>query len=243
VSFHYETRGEPDNRSSVAATLSSYRIRPGIHRVPLSQFDATFRANFYSASDRKRVDALKARIEASGWVSPLIVVYDAEGPYVLEGAHRLVALGELGAADVPALIVDDLERENPSRILQAEIPNIPDDYAVQAKMDALTDDELLTDKHFRILDDMDAIRDRAIAVITAEQPFDGLVIPLRDHTSTFAIVAPFVKQKGIKAWQATNFDARGPWTDTVARTIPELLRDIYRHYKADFHKTKVVRKR
>lgn len=130
-----------------------------------------------------------------------------------------------------------------SRVLQAEIPDIPDDYAAQAKLSALADDELMTEKHSRLQDDRDAIRDRAIAAITAEQPFDGLVIPLREHAGTFAIVAPFVKQKGVKAWQATNFDARGPWTDTVARTIPELLRDIYFHYKADFHKTKVVRKR
>jgi hypothetical protein len=113
MGFRYEIRGEPDNYESIAATLCEYRVRPGIHRVPISALDATFSANFYAVGDRRRVDALKERVQKSGWVSPLIVVYDAEGPYVLEGAHRLVALGELGALSVPALIVDDLERSNP----------------------------------------------------------------------------------------------------------------------------------
>lgn len=112
----YEIRGEPDHLGSISSSLGSeYRIRPGIHRVALSEFEApSFAQNFYSVSDRKRVDDLKQKIRSSGWVSPLIVVYDQEGAYVLEGAHRLVALHELGSKDLPALVVDDTSaRKNP----------------------------------------------------------------------------------------------------------------------------------
>jgi predicted double-glycine peptidase len=113
--FVYEVRGETPNMESIAATLTNYKVRRGVVRIPISEFDASFRANFYAADDHARVKSLAEKIQASGWVSPLIVVKDAEGYYVLEGAHRLVALGQLGAADIPATVVDDMESwRNPS---------------------------------------------------------------------------------------------------------------------------------
>lgn len=105
--FQYEVRGKADNFDSIGASLDEYEIL-GYSKVPMSAFDGRFETNFYSVSDRNRIQALKAKIQASGWVSPLIVVEDAEGLYVLEGGHRLVALYELGAADLPALVVRDL---------------------------------------------------------------------------------------------------------------------------------------
>ncbi|HUS48953.1 MAG TPA: hypothetical protein VMZ91_02210, partial [Candidatus Paceibacterota bacterium] len=47
----------------------------------------------------------------SNWISPLIVVIDSEGPYILEGGHRYVALRELGFQSFPAVIVIDTEDE------------------------------------------------------------------------------------------------------------------------------------
>lgn len=64
---------------------------------------------FYARDDMDRARALAQEIERSGWVAPLIIVIDAEGPYILEGAHRFVALTLLGKTQFPALVVLDTE--------------------------------------------------------------------------------------------------------------------------------------
>lgn len=107
--FRYEVRGEPDHTSSIAATFTKYKVHWDVRLIPLRLFSYGFADNFYSDSDWKRVHRLKTLIEESRWVSPLIAVRDKEGYYILEGAHRLVALGMLGAKSLPAIIVEDLE--------------------------------------------------------------------------------------------------------------------------------------
>lgn len=107
--FEYAVKGQPENKASIGATLTKYR-ELGIKRIALSEFeDVSFKANFYASSDRKKIDALKVALKESHAVTPLIVVKDKEGYYVLEGAHRMVALSELGANDLPALVVEDLD--------------------------------------------------------------------------------------------------------------------------------------
>lgn len=65
--------------------------------------------SFYAANDWDRVDALIAQINASGAIKPLIVVFDHEGPYILEGSHRVTALYEMGKTKFPAVVVIDRE--------------------------------------------------------------------------------------------------------------------------------------
>jgi ParB-like chromosome segregation protein Spo0J len=52
---------------------------------------------------------LARQIQENKELNPLIVVKDAEGHYILEGAHRFDALRELGIDSFPALMVHDLE--------------------------------------------------------------------------------------------------------------------------------------
>jgi len=101
------------NQDSIGASLESYDILPGIREVPLSAFPgAAADQMFYAADDFQRVDRLAKEIKASGEIKPLIVVYDNEGPYVLEGGHRLAALHKLGVESIPAMVVMDTSEES-----------------------------------------------------------------------------------------------------------------------------------
>jgi len=98
-------RSSIPNKSSIE---SNFDVLPGVREVPFSAFDQMGPLNYYSTSEAKRTKDLAAQIRTSGEINPLIVVEDAEGPYVLEGAHRFDALRELGARAFPALVVLDL---------------------------------------------------------------------------------------------------------------------------------------
>ena len=94
------------NQISISATFTDYEILPGIREVPMSDFGGP-KTFFYAADDFKRSKALAEQIKHSGQISPLIVAIDEDGPYILEGAHRFVALHYLGAKSFPALVVID----------------------------------------------------------------------------------------------------------------------------------------
>lgn len=96
------------NRSSIAASLNNYEILPGIREVPFSAFDQMGPLSYYSVSEKTRTKKLAEQIRESREITPLIVVEDVEGPYILEGGHRFNALRELGAKALPALVVLDL---------------------------------------------------------------------------------------------------------------------------------------
>jgi len=101
---------EVPNQGSISASLNAYDILPGIREIAVAEFPgAAAEQMFYAADDRKRVRQLAAAIKASGEIKPLIVVFDQEGPYVLEGGHRLAALHQLGVRTIPALVVVDTE--------------------------------------------------------------------------------------------------------------------------------------
>lgn len=100
------------NRSSISAALTNYEVLPGVREVPFAAFTQlpiNERPSYYSTSEEKRTKILAAQIRQSKEIAPLIVVEDAEGPYVLEGGHRFDALRELGAKAFPALVVLDLD--------------------------------------------------------------------------------------------------------------------------------------
>ncbi len=97
------------NKASIAADLTNYEILPGVREVPFSAFDQMGSLSYYSTSEEKRTKNLAAQIQQSAEITPLIVVEDAEGPYILEGGHRFDALRELKAKAFPALVVLDLD--------------------------------------------------------------------------------------------------------------------------------------
>lgn len=104
-----KVRSGIDNSSSVGASLNEYFSLPGIREVPMSDFSITGR--HYSVEGNNRISQLMAQIKESGEISPLIVVVDNDGPYILEGSTRIDALYNLGAKSFPALVVVDLENQ------------------------------------------------------------------------------------------------------------------------------------
>src|SRR3972149_1681749 len=82
-------REEIPNLDSIAASLGNYEILPGIRVVPFSAFIQMGPLRYSSAAEERRTKALARKIEESGEINPLIVVEDAQGPYILEGGHRL----------------------------------------------------------------------------------------------------------------------------------------------------------
>lgn len=95
-----------DNMGSISSSLSHYEILDGIREVPLDFFSYS---PSYSSAEQKRTQNLADQIKESNTISPLIVVEDEEGFYILEGGHRLDALFLLNAQSFPALVVKDLE--------------------------------------------------------------------------------------------------------------------------------------
>ncbi len=100
---------EVPNTSSISASLVNYEVLSGIRKVPFSAFSQLGPLRYLSQMDEYRVKSLAEKIDQSGFIDPLIVVEDIEGPYILEGAHRFDALRELGIKAFPALVVLDLE--------------------------------------------------------------------------------------------------------------------------------------
>lgn len=96
-----------DNTSSIGASLYNYKVLDGIREVPMSDFVVS--GKHYSVEGTRRIEQLAIEIRESQEISPLIVVIDARGSYVLEGSHRLSALKLLNAKSFPALVVIDYD--------------------------------------------------------------------------------------------------------------------------------------
>ena len=96
-----------DNLSSIKASLTDYYILKDIREFPIHGFAG--KNSYYSPQEQKRVELLMQQIQSSNSISPVIIVEEKNGPYVLEGGHRIAALVELKAISIPALIVLDLE--------------------------------------------------------------------------------------------------------------------------------------
>lgn len=99
-------RSDIPNQSSIDASFTDYEILPGIREVTMSDFGGP-KSVFYAADDFRRSRELAEKIKQSGEINPLIIAIDEEGPYILEGAHRFVALCYLDKKSFPALVVVD----------------------------------------------------------------------------------------------------------------------------------------
>jgi hypothetical protein len=97
------------NMASIDAELSDPHELSGIREVPIALFSLT--GKHYNAAEQKKTDALAEAIKQSGTIAPLIVVFDGhkDGPYILEGSHRIDALYNSGAKSFPAKVVVDLD--------------------------------------------------------------------------------------------------------------------------------------
>lgn len=90
------------NTESISSSLYDYKILKGIRAFPMSEFE-------FGTNPTDRVKNLAADIKQSKKIAPLIVVVDKEGPYILEGSHRIDALHILKVKEIPAMVVVDLE--------------------------------------------------------------------------------------------------------------------------------------
>lgn len=98
---------EVPNQASIGASVSDYQILPKIREFPLHGFGGA--SSYYAANDQQHCLALAKQIAASRQISPVIMVEEKAGPYVLEGGHRVSALIELKIMVVPAMIVVDID--------------------------------------------------------------------------------------------------------------------------------------
>jgi len=92
--------------NSIGASFTDYEVLNGIRELPMSDFGGP-KSVFYGTSDFDKSRELAEEIKKSGEINPLIIAIDENGPYILEGAHRFVALHYLGKTKFPALVVID----------------------------------------------------------------------------------------------------------------------------------------
>jgi GNAT superfamily N-acetyltransferase len=120
-------RDDVPNFSSISASLNNYEIVPNIQDISMKDIPFPEKENlFYASNDFKRVEDLASQIKESQEINPLIVVQDKEGFYVLEGAHRLAALNELGVSSFPAVVVRDLDELPPVNKAEGGIVSLLD---------------------------------------------------------------------------------------------------------------------
>lgn len=100
----YRVRDHVPNLSSIEGYFGESETLPGVRAVPMSDFGGP-NTVFYAADDFDRSKRLADTISESKELNPLIIGVDAEGPFIIEGAHRFVALFYLGAKSFPAVVV------------------------------------------------------------------------------------------------------------------------------------------
>lgn len=101
------------NQSSISSSLDDYTILKGIREVPMDAFDKEYVEGIAEGRIDKRTQDLADAISASKEITPLIVAYDADGAYIIEGGHRLDALIKIGAKSLPAMVV--IDESNPPK--------------------------------------------------------------------------------------------------------------------------------
>ena len=102
-------RPQVHNLGSIDASYTDYHVLRGIRLVDWPPEPA--QRVFAAADDIDASVRLAQAIAESRQITPLIVGVECGELYILEGAHRLAALGELGIGQFPAVVVVDLSWE------------------------------------------------------------------------------------------------------------------------------------
>lgn len=97
-------RSHIPNTSSIDGYFKKQATLSGVRVVSMKDFGGP-RSTFYAKNDFDRAERLAEGIAASKEINPLIVGFDREGPFIIEGAHRYVALWHLKAKAFPAVVV------------------------------------------------------------------------------------------------------------------------------------------
>ncbi len=97
-------RDDVPNTSSIDGYMAEQEELSGVRAVLMSDFGGPSSV-FYAADDFERSRRLALDIEFSREINPLIVGVDEKGPFIIEGAHRFVALWNLGKKCFPAIVV------------------------------------------------------------------------------------------------------------------------------------------
>ena len=97
-------RSHVPNTESIDGYFADQETLPGVRVVPISDLGGP-RSVFYAADDFARSERLADAIQASEEINPLIIGVDEKGPFIIEGAHRFVALWHLKAKEFPAVVV------------------------------------------------------------------------------------------------------------------------------------------
>ena len=84
--------------------MSESEELPGVRVVQMSDLGGP-RTVFYATDDFERSKRLAEAIQGSGEINPLIIGVDEKGPFIIEGAHRFVALYYLKVQEFPAIVV------------------------------------------------------------------------------------------------------------------------------------------
>jgi hypothetical protein len=102
-----KVREHVPNMGSIQASLTDYEILPKIRVFPIYDFPGC--SYYRTTTDLARCKKLIDEIQINKELNPLIIVEEKNGPYVLEGSHRISACVDLGLKEVPAIIVIDIE--------------------------------------------------------------------------------------------------------------------------------------
>lgn len=97
-------RDHVPNLSSIDGYMSEQEELSGVRVVPMTDLGGP-RSVFYAADDFARSERLAEAIKESGEINPLIIAVDEKGPFIIEGAHRFVALYNLKTKEFPAVVV------------------------------------------------------------------------------------------------------------------------------------------
>lgn len=93
------------NTDSIRASMENYSVLKGIREVNISDMDPVYVSDIKNKQVDARTKKLMDAINNNKQIAPLIIAYDSQGPYVLEGGHRYDALIKMGAKSFPALVV------------------------------------------------------------------------------------------------------------------------------------------
>jgi ParB-like nuclease domain len=98
-------RNDVPNTNSISGYFGESETLPGIRVVKMSDMGPSPGAEWRSKVS-EHIKRLAESIRESEEISPLIVGIDfKEGPFIIEGSHRIDALDYLNAKAFPALVV------------------------------------------------------------------------------------------------------------------------------------------